>query len=245
MKLSKNEVIGLDRGHGVKYDGGASGLMQEEKVIDEVCDKFVEIAKSRGYKVVELRPSSATSTTNSLEQRTHKANTSGVSLFLSIHGNAYNGSAHGTEAYVYKLGGKTETYAKQIVDGICGKIGTYNRGVKANSKLYVLKNSSMAAILLELLFIDNKKDIGLFNPSLIAQSIADSLLEENNNYNATITNVSTYLNVRQEPNGTIIGKLSPSQKVNILEEKKFYKVAYLEGENMAQGYVSADYVQKS
>lgn len=245
IKILKDEVIGLDRGHGVKYDGGAVGIVKEEKVIDEVCDRFIEIAKSRGYKVVELRPSSATSTSNSLSQRTDKANNSEVDFYLSIHGNAYDGSANGTEAFVYKLGGKAETLAKQIVNSICDKIGTYNRGVKANSELFVLRKSSMAAALIELLFIDSQKDINLYNPSKIAESIANSILEESSSYNAEVVNVTSYLNVRETPGGSIVGKLNPGQKVNILEEKKFYKVAYQENGNMVEGFVSAEYIRRS
>lgn len=255
MKLSKNEVIGLDRGHGVKHDGGAYGIVREEQVIDEVCDIFSRIAKSNGYQIVELRPSSATSTNNALSQRTQKANSVGVDFYLSIHGNAYNGSAHGTEVYVYKSGGKAETLAKQVCDGICEKVGTYNRGVKVNSNLYVLKNTTMVAMLVELLFIDSQKDVSLYNPSLLAEALASALLDipdkpeevpqkPEEGFNGVVTGVSSYLNVRDNPNGEIIGKLQPNQSVKILEEKIFYRVSYIEEGKEKQGFVSGNYIRQ-
>lgn len=245
MKLSKNKVIGLDRGHGVSYDGGAVGIVKEEKIIDEVCNIFSRIAQSNGYKIVELRPSSATSTNNSLYQRTSKANSSGVDFFLSIHGNAFNGSAHGTEVYIYKTGGEAETLAKQVCNSICEKTGTYNRGVKVNSNLYVLKNTTMVAMLVELLFIDSQKDISLYNPSTIAEALASALLDiPDNKFNGVVTGVSSYLNVRDNPNGDIIGQLEPNQPVNILEEKIFYRVSYIENGKEKQGFVSGNYIKK-
>ena len=259
--LNKNDVIGLDRGHGVNTDFGSVGHVREEKIIDEVCNNFADIAAQRGYKVVELRPNDAYSTTNSLFQRVNKAEVSGVTFLLSIHGNSFNGSAHGTEVFCIP-GGRGEKIAKQVCDNICKNIGTYNRGVKNGKNLYVLKKSSMTAILVECLFIDNQTDLNKYDPYKIALAIADGMLQPGQapekpnkpekpekKYDAQIVGVDSYLNVREKPstNAKVVGKVFPGEKVKIKWTEPgwhFIKYDTSKGPLTKEGYVYAKYIKE-
>ena len=82
------------------------------------------------------------------------ADASKANIFVSIHCNAANGSARGTETYCYygaNQGRQLATYIhNQLID----------RGVR-EAGFYVIKYTSMPAVLCELAFIDNYNDAQL------------------------------------------------------------------------------------
>lgn len=50
----------------------------------------------------------------SISGRSEMANSWGADLFISIHCNAYNGTARGTETLVYNLNGESANIAKRV-----------------------------------------------------------------------------------------------------------------------------------
>lgn len=83
------------------------------------------------------------------------ANNWPADVFVSIHCNAANTQARGTEVECYSRlsdgGALAYCIQKQIVDSL----GTTDRGVKEMPKLIVLKHTYMPAVLVETAFIDN------------------------------------------------------------------------------------------
>lgn len=86
------------------------------------------------------------------------ANESGADIFVSLHCNAANGRAQGTETLVYSDGGSATGLAKAIQKRIVEGLDMVNRGIKARPDLAVLRNTTMPAVLVELAFIDNDED---------------------------------------------------------------------------------------
>jgi len=90
------------------------------------------------------------------------ANNLDVDVFVSIHCNAFNGVANGTETWHYH----TSKYGKQLAEciqrQIVGALGTADRGIKGavpgKNGLYVLSNTDAVAVLVETAFIDNAED---------------------------------------------------------------------------------------
>lgn len=80
---------------------------------------------------------------------------------LSIHFNAFNGSAHGTESFSYA----DDSIGKSISTNMSAKVskvlGTFNRGNK-NAPLYVIDWSQDVTTLLEVCFLDNDSDMKKF-----------------------------------------------------------------------------------
>lgn len=77
---------------------------------------------------------------------------------LSIHFNAFNSKAHGTESYSYrgdKIGNSISTNMSQKVSNV---LGTFNRGNK-HAPLYVIDRSIDVTTLLEVCFLDNDDDM--------------------------------------------------------------------------------------
>lgn len=94
---------------------------------------------------------------NSLEDIVTTANESNADLFVSIHMNGFtNPSANGVEVF---SGGsiKSNTAAVCVLNQLVAATGVTNRGVKTDS-LYVTRNTSMPAILVEVGFITNASD---------------------------------------------------------------------------------------
>ena len=87
-----------------------------------------------------------------------EANASGADIFVSIHCNAFDCEAHGTETYAYTSGGEGEKLASCINDQIVGALGTLNRGVKFRQDYIVLRHTDMPAVIVETAFIDNDQD---------------------------------------------------------------------------------------
>lgn len=88
------------------------------------------------------------------------ANNESLDWFISIHFNASpTHTGRGVEIYTYE--GRQDPQALCI----CGKmeaLGFQNRGVKAGTGLYVIRNTRAKAMLIEVCFCDNQADVDLY-----------------------------------------------------------------------------------
>jgi N-acetylmuramoyl-L-alanine amidase len=164
--------FGIDSGHNCPPDTGARGIKVEDNLTLDVGNRVIAKLRALGNEVVVCRPSSARTVTESLSKRCSTANASRVDIYVSIHFNAFNRQANGTEVFATSEAGRK--IAKPVLDEIV-KLGFFNRGVKSGSHLYVLKNTDMPAILIECCFIDSQKDMNLFNPEAMANAIVKGL----------------------------------------------------------------------
>lgn len=164
--------IGVDIGHNCPPDTGAVGIKTEDELTSEVGTRIISKLKSLGHDVISCTPSKASSVSDSLRQRCNIANRNNVELFVSIHFNAFNGQAHGTEVFAISSAGRR--YAQAVVNEIAA-LGYRNRGVKAGNHLYVLKRTAMPAILIECCFCDSARDMSIYNPDTMAEAIVRGL----------------------------------------------------------------------
>jgi len=109
-----------------------------------------------------------------------KCNSNKADLDVSIHFNSGarnqsgNGITTGTEVYVYS----DQTFVNEKAKNICNKIsslGFKNRGVKINKDLYVLKNTTAPAVLIECCFVDDKDDVERYNSNEMARAIVEGI----------------------------------------------------------------------
>ncbi len=167
--------FGIDMGHNAPPDTGAVGLAKEDDLNRAVGTRVIAKLAALGHSAVDCTPSWATSVLDSLRKRVNAANSSRVDIYVSIHFNAFNGRANGSEVYATSSAGSR--LARPVLESIVS-LGFYNRGVKNGSHLYVLKNTYMPAILVECCFIDSRRDMELFNPELMANAIVKGLVGE-------------------------------------------------------------------
>lgn len=107
----------------------------------------------------------------------YHANDWGADFFVSLHCNAFNRIANGTE--VFHGGPIARGLAGCVQDNLVNAIGTVDRGIKDGSHLMVIKYTDMPAILIEIAFIDNRYDCEtlISNKDTIAKAIANSIIE--------------------------------------------------------------------
>ena len=80
----------------------------------------------------------------------------------------------GTE--IYAISNAAKAIAQLVLNEIL-KLGFKNRGIK-NTAFFVIKNTSMPAILIECCFIDSTADMNLFNAEKMAEAIKVGLIGE-------------------------------------------------------------------
>ena len=161
----------INPGHDQKYDSGAvnpnTGL-RECDVAAEVGALVVDYLEAAGceWQLLQsdnLAPPPAGRSEYADRQGptvTETANDWGADIFVSIHCNAANTTAQGTEVECYGSG-TGEQLAQCIQSQIVDSIGTTDRGVKYMPQLLVLKYTDMPAVLVEMAFIDNDEDAEL------------------------------------------------------------------------------------
>lgn len=161
--------VALNPGHNCPPDTGAVGYEKEDFLTLVTVRHLTSLLEQAGHKVLNVLPSSCSSVNQSLRARVMKANQQEAQLYVSIHFNAANGKASGTEVFAVSAVGRQ--YARSVLQEIV-KLKFINRGVKDGSKFFELNNTSMPAILVECCFVDSKEDMNLFDASEMAEAIA-------------------------------------------------------------------------
>ena len=246
--------ICCDFGHGVPYDGGAIGILNEEKVVREYGPLVISKLQALGHEVLNVTPSTATSLGNSLSQRTTAANNWGADLFVCCHANSFSSvNANGCEVEYLSSGGKT--YADKIVNELA-KLGYTNRGSVLRNNLYVLNRTNAVAVLIEPFFVTNSADCSRYNAEKLANAIVKGITgqdvpaakptQTNSNIGSRhqvgewIEVLASVLNVRNAPSGSLLGTVKKGES---------YRIAKVDG-NWAEiywgdhgGWICLDYVR--
>ena len=163
---------GIDIGHNAPPDTGARGIRFEDELTTAVGTRVINKLRALGHTVVNCTPRSASSVTNSLWQRCNVANLNRVDAVVSIHFNSFNSVVNGTEVFAASAAG--EKLAAPVLREIVA-LGFNNRGVKNGAHLYVIRNTSSPAILVECCFCDSRRDMDLFDPERMANAIVKGL----------------------------------------------------------------------
>jgi len=169
--------IFVDQGHNPtgSHNAGAVGFgLYEQDITYNVgvyladllsADPRFEVRLSRNTPEEVLGTSNATS----LEARVQMANSWPANYFISIHGNAnVNPAINGTEVYVYQDYTQAYYLAEHILESVVQVVGTKDNGVWVNSSLYVLRRTSMPAVLVELAYLSNYSDMLLLRDNQYA-----------------------------------------------------------------------------
>lgn len=78
---------------------------------------------------------------------------------VSNHMNAFNGKATGVEVWYYLGDSKGYQLASKLSSAISSALGLQNRGAKATTDLYVVRETVGTTVLIEWCFIDNPTDM--------------------------------------------------------------------------------------
>ncbi|UTR16220.1 peptidoglycan-binding protein [Salipaludibacillus sp. LMS25] len=167
------KVIVLDAGHGGSDPGAIAGGMQEKELALDVSLRAQKLLEEAGATVIMTRTTDVFLT---LAERAAIANSSNADAFLSVHANAFNGSANGTETYWYHTyqSNNSQRLANSIQSATLSKLGLNNRGVKSGN-FHVIRETRIPSALLELGFMDHPGDAAILRQSSSRQRAAEAI----------------------------------------------------------------------
>lgn len=178
--------IFVDQGHNPSgFNAGAEGFgLREQDITYNVGIYLANILRNDNrfeVKTSRTSPSQVLGTSNStsLSERVRMANEWPADYFLSIHANANeNPAINGTEMYVFKENTQAYYLAQHILNAIVRRVKTKDNGVRVNPSLYVLRKTTMPAVLIELAYITNENDVEKlkFDQYQFAYAIYEGLL---------------------------------------------------------------------
>ncbi len=170
----ENMIIGINCGHTKEGAGtGAEGIIRESVHTRLVGNVLMKRLTDAGVAVINCTVDRAASQEAYLEKTVRIANQSETDLFISIHFNASRQhTAQGVEVYTYR--GQKHREAESICSHM-EKLGFRNRGIKDGSGLYVIRKTRAKAILVEVCFCDNEKDVEIYRCAGAEYAVADAI----------------------------------------------------------------------
>ena len=92
----------------------------------------------------------------------HYLNKIGYDVIISLHCNAYNGYANGTEVLYWNTSKKGQVLAQALQENIVNTLGLTDRGLKpiknGDRGAYLLRETDAPCVIIEPFFIDNEND---------------------------------------------------------------------------------------
>lgn len=179
--------IYIDQGHNPRgFNTGAEGNgFYEQDITYDIGKRLYDLfLDDPNFDVRLSRPTEdtvlGTNNSTSLVERVRQANEWGADIFLSLHNNAAeNPEATGNEALIYGPGATVaRDLGTEILEQLTLTTGLRNRGIVYRPGLYVLKETKMPAVLVEMGFITNPYDAELlaYSPYLFSRGIYRGVL---------------------------------------------------------------------
>ncbi len=203
-------TIAVDPGHGGNDPGaiGPNGYSEAECCLD-IGLRLRDLLESYNADVVMTRESDVTV---GLHERANIANNAGADIFVSIHNNAFDGTAQGIETYYFEWlspWSEAAQLADSVQSNLIDEIDSPDRGVKTAS-FTVLSQTNMPAILTENMFIDNPHEEAKLMQASVRQRIAEAHLD----------GIAEYFGVdlvdpEPEPEPTYVDITSPSDGASV------------------------------
>ncbi len=159
------------------------GAVNEETGLRE-CDVALAVGKSAASYLNAAGVETELLQSDSLEEICEAANISDADIFVSIHCNAAEAEeANGTENWACAGSYRGSMLANCIQGQLVNALGTTDRGVKIATPgingLYVLPNTAMPAVLVELAFITTRgdKEILAHDQDALARTVARGITD--------------------------------------------------------------------
>lgn len=175
--------ISFSAGHSTAVRG-ATGYGQNENALAWALIQKIKYLCAKNGIDCRIFNSNATTQDAYLKEQVQFANTVNSDLAVQIHFNAGGGT--GTECYYMEGNTTTKALASALSANVAQALRLPDRGEKTKD-LYFIKNTSDPALLLEVCFIDNAKDVEAFLSKIdaVAKAIFTTLTGINPSATAT------------------------------------------------------------
>jgi N-acetylmuramoyl-L-alanine amidase len=186
-----SKIIVLDPGHGGGDTGTAHNGLVEKVLTLDIAQRLRSLLVAQGWTVRMTRENDVDPVSQEnlakmradgkpnaddrayLQTRCDVANNAGARLFISIHINsAPIESARGTTVYWYKP--QDAPFAQAIEKSLIPLAGTQDDGAR-HENFYVVRHTSMPAVLIETAFATNPGDVALLRQPSFLQNVAQGI----------------------------------------------------------------------
>ncbi len=167
-------VIVVDPGHGGPDPGTIGNGIYEKHVTLPISLKLGRILQQMGYSVVYTRTEDIDL---DLEPRVRLAERVNAEVFVSVHANALearSAEVSGVETYHARGSVISRQLASFVHDQVISGTGALDRGVRG-AGFYVIKHTSMPAILVETGFVTNPREAANLNNPAYQDRMAASI----------------------------------------------------------------------
>ncbi len=177
VRDASNPLIVVDAGHGGADGGCMRGAVLEKDINLKIAMQIKKLLNERGYEVLMTREGDETI---SLEERVKLANENGATIYISIHQNSCDEdveSVHGIETY-YSADSEADSkrLAQLMQQQLTDNTDARDRSILANENLYVIRETTMPACLVETGFLSNKKECALLASDEYQKQLAASIV---------------------------------------------------------------------
>ncbi len=188
-------TIVVDPGHdgttlGAVYPDASGTKIYEKDLTLSISNKLKAELEAAGYNVVMTRTGE---TAGDLYQRSALANAVGADLFVSIHINA-SGTVptfQGLYTYYHPSSTRSKNFAQAVQTAVCAATGAIDRGI-ASADFVVLRETNMAAVLVECGFMSNVEELERLKSDAYQQKLAEGITQ----------GITDYLNTGAIPKST-------------------------------------------
>ncbi len=167
-------VIVVDPGHGGPDPGTIGNGIYEKHITLPISLRLGRILQQMGYSVVYTRTEDIDL---DLEPRVRLAERVNAEVFVSIHANALEARSReisGVETYHARGSSISRQLASFVHDQVISGTGALDRGVRG-AGFYVIKHTSMPAILVETGFVTNPREAANLNNPAYQDRMAASI----------------------------------------------------------------------
>ncbi len=165
-------TVVIDAGHGGHDNGGQWGRVYEKHLALDTAFRLESKLKSLGYQTVMTRRSDYFI---SLPQRVSTANRYKNAIFVSIHFNyTWKQDVSGLETFYSSEQGRRLAY--HVQNSLIKRTRTVDRKVKY-ARFYVIRNSTLPAILVEGGFVSNSSERNRMKSAYFRDSIAQGVAD--------------------------------------------------------------------
>lgn len=182
----KEKVIVIDPGHGGQDPGAQFGGIKEKDINLDIALRLREILSASGCKVILTREVDKDfylpnfvlgrmAKRAELSQRVRMASMSQADLFISIHANSYPGGySYGMETYHHVKSPAGKALAERIQTEL-KNVQPDNKRAAKSGDYYLLNQTQMPAVLVEVGFLSNSKERKLLQNSNYQEQIAKAI----------------------------------------------------------------------
>lgn len=160
-----DKVVVIDAGHGGNMPGATRGEIYEKDIDLAITEELFRLFAEPGNENIRVYFTRLDDSNPSFEQRVELANKANADVFISIHNNTSPSRSSTTGTTVlYAESEQGEPKGSRRLAEICEEevtaaLGSKDQGLTDGNEIYILRNATVPAALVEVGFMSNKEEL--------------------------------------------------------------------------------------